>query len=79
MSVKEPEWAWMSSKWVLMSSNEFKWAQISLNEPKSAIMDLNEPKRIQKTLNIFKMTLYEPKNGPSWAQMSKPINQLKRA
>ena len=44
-----------------MSSNESKWTQISLNESKQAKMGLNEPKRTQKTLNIFKMILYELK------------------
>ena len=46
-----------------MSSNESKWTQISLNESKQAKMGLNEPKRTQKTLNIFKMILYELKMG----------------
>ena len=42
------------------------------NEPK-AKMGLNEPKWTQKTLNIRKMILYEPKTGLNelkWALMS---------
>ena len=41
-------------KLALMSTNESKLAQISLNESK-------DPKRTQKTLNIFKIILYELK------------------
>ena len=49
-------------KWALMSSNESKSAQISLNDTKTK-MGWNEPKRSQKTLNIFKIILYELKMG----------------
>ena len=35
---------------------------MSLNEPKTK-MDVNEPKSIQKTLNIFKITISELKIG----------------
>ena len=42
-------------------------------------MGLNEPKGTQKTLNISKNDSIWAQNGPKWAQMSKPINELKRA
>ena len=51
-----------------MSSDQSNWAYISWNEPK----------RTQKTLNIFKIILWD-QNGPKWAGMSKPVNELKRA
>ena len=41
-------------------------------------MGLNEPKQIQKTLNIFKNDSIRAQNGPKWAQISQPINELKR-
>ena len=46
----------------LMSLNELRPILINLNEPK-AKMGLNDPKWAQKTLNIFKMILYELKIG----------------
>ena len=45
-----------------MSSNESKLAQTNLSEPKWAESQ-NGPKWAQKTLNIFKMILYELKIG----------------
>ena len=48
-----------------MSSNDSKWSQnspVSLNEPKAKI-GLNKPEWAQKTLNIFKMILYDRKIG----------------
>ena len=45
-----------------MSLNDSRPVQIRLNESK-AKMCLNEPKCAQKTLNIFKMILYELKIG----------------
>ena len=42
-------------------------------------MGLNEPKGTQKILNIFKNDSIWAQNEPKWAQMSKPINELKRA
>ena len=57
---------------------------MNLNELKAKI-GLNEIKWAQKTLNIFKMILYELKNRHKWAQMSKPkspeksLNELKWA
>ena len=49
-------------KWALMSLNELRAVCWSLNEPKTK-MGLNKPKWAQKTLNIFKVTLYELKMG----------------
>ena len=49
-----------------------------LNEPK-AKMDLNEPEWTQKTLNIPKMILYEPKTGLNehkWALMSSNFSKM---
>ena len=60
-----------------MSLNELRPAYMSLNDPK-AKMGLNEPKWAQKTLNIFKMILYELKIGLNelkWVS----LNKLKRA
>ena len=42
-------------------------------------MGLNEPKQTQKTLNILKNDSIWAQDGPKWAQMSKSINELKRA
>ena len=58
-------------KRALISSDESKWAQISLNDPKSK-MGWNEPKQTQKTLNIFKIILYELKmdlNELKWVSL----------
>ena len=41
-------------------------------------MSLNEPKRAQKSLNIFKMTLYELKMGLNELKCV-ALNELKRA
>ena len=64
-------------KWAIMSSNESKWAQTSLNEPKLAKMGLNKPKRTQVTISVFKNDSIWAQNGLKYAQMSKPINELK--
>ena len=50
---------------------------MSLNEPK-AKMGLNKPKCAQKTLNIFKITLYELKIGLNELKW-KNLNNQKRA
>ena len=41
-------------------------------------MGLNEGTQTQKTLNILKNDSAWAQYGPKWAQMSKPINELKR-
>ena len=41
-------------------------------------MGLNEPKQTQDSKYI-QNDLTWAQNGPKWAQMSKPINELKRA
>ena len=51
---------------------------MSLNKPK-AKMSLNEPKWTQKTLNIRKMILYEPKTGlkeHKWALISSNFSKM---
>ena len=42
-------------------------------------MRLNERTQTQKTLNILKNDSTWAQNGPKWAEMSKSINELKRA
>ena len=61
MSSNEPKWA-------LMSLNELRPVKMSVHEPKAKV-GLNKPEWAQKTLNIFKMILYELKIG---------LNELKR-
>ena len=41
-------------------------------------MDLNDPKQAQKTLNVFKMILYELKMGLNELKWQR-LNELKRA
>ena len=41
-------------------------------------MRLNEPKQTPKTLNLLKNNSVWAQDRPQWAQMSKPINELKR-
>ena len=60
-----------------MSLNELKTVCMNLNVPK-AKMGLNKPKRVQKTLNIFKMILYEFKIGLNELEWES-LNKLKIA
>ena len=60
-----------------MSLNELKTVYMNLNVPK-AKMGLNKPKRVQKTLNIFKMILYEFKIGLNELEWES-LNKLKIA
>ena len=42
-------------------------------------MHLHERTQTQKTLNILKNDSTWAQSGPKWAEMSKPINELKRS